>query len=40
VNSEIEKGKSAIAFDRLEFKAENEPFENIKTIEITVPNNV
>ena len=40
VNSEIEKGKSAIAFDRLEFKADNEPFENIKTIEITVPNNV
>lgn len=40
VNSEIEKGKSAIAFDRLEFKANNEPFENIKIIEITVPNNV
>ncbi|WP_298239526.1 hypothetical protein [uncultured Algibacter sp.] len=40
VNSEIEKGKSAIAFDRLEFKADKEPFENIKTIEITVPNNV
>jgi hypothetical protein len=40
VNSEIEKGKSAIAFDRLEFKVESEPFENIKTIEITVPNTV
>ncbi len=40
LNSEIEKGKSAIAFDRLEFKADIEPFENIKTIEITVPNNV
>ena len=34
VNSEIEKGKSAIAFDRLEFKAKSESFENIKTIEI------
>lgn len=40
VNSEIKKGKSAIAFDRLEFKADKEPFENIKTIEITVPNTV
>lgn len=40
VNSEIEKGKSAIAFDRLEFKTKNEPFKNIKTIEITIPNNL
>ncbi|MDY8135435.1 hypothetical protein U0D62_07495 [Aquimarina sp. 2201CG5-10] len=34
VNSEIEKGKSAIAFDRLEFKADKEPFKNIIPIEI------
>ncbi|RBP26418.1 hypothetical protein DFR65_1177 [Oceanihabitans sediminis] len=40
VNSEIKKGKSAIAFDRLEFKADNEPYENIKPIKITVPNTV
>ena len=38
VNSEIEKGKSAIAFDRLEFKADKEPYENIEPIKITVPN--
>ncbi len=38
VNSEIEKGKSAIAFDRLEFKADKEPYENIEPINITVPN--
>ena len=40
VNSEILKGKSAIAFDRLEFKADNEPYENIEPIKITVPNTV
>ena len=40
VNLEIEKGKSAIAFDRLEFKADKEPYENIEPIKITVPNNV
>ncbi|WP_027394225.1 hypothetical protein [Aquimarina latercula] len=34
VNSEIENGKSAIAFDRLEFKADKEPFQNIIPIEI------
>lgn len=32
VNAEIEKGKAAIAFDRLEFISENEPFQNIKQI--------
>ncbi len=40
VNSEIEKGKSAIAFDRLEFKADKEPYGNIEPIKITVPNTV
>ncbi|WP_109301194.1 hypothetical protein [Aquimarina sp. AU474] len=34
VNSEIENGKSAIVFDRLEFKADKEPFQNIIPIEI------
>ncbi len=34
VNSEIEKGKSAIVFDRLEFKVDKEPFKNITPIEI------
>ncbi len=34
VNSEIKNGKSAIAFDRLEFKADKEPFQNIIPIEI------
>lgn len=38
VNSEIEKGKSAITFDRLEFKADKEPCENIEPIELYVPN--
>lgn len=38
VNTEIEMGKSAIAFDRLEYKADNEPYKNIKPIKITVPN--
>lgn len=36
VNTEINKGKSAIAFDNLQFAHENEPFENIKPIEITL----
>lgn len=40
VNSEIEKGKSGIAFDRLEFITDKEPFDNIMQIKITVPNNV
>uniref|UniRef100_UPI001F19ED8E hypothetical protein n=2 Tax=Flavobacteriaceae TaxID=49546 RepID=UPI001F19ED8E len=40
VNSEIVKGKSAIAFDRLEFKVDYEPYENIEPIKITVPNTV
>ncbi|WCO03587.1 hypothetical protein [Psychroserpens ponticola] len=40
VNSEIEKGKSGIALDRLEFVTEKEPFENITPIKLTVPNNV
>ncbi len=34
VNSEIENGKSAIAFDRLEFKVDKEPFQHITPIEI------
>ncbi|PKV52785.1 hypothetical protein ATE84_4912 [Aquimarina sp. MAR_2010_214] len=34
VNSEIENDKSAIAFDRFEFKANQEPFQNIIPIEI------
>ena len=38
VNSEIEKGKSALAFDRLEFKADKEPYDNIEPIKITVPD--
>ncbi len=40
VNTEIVKGKSGIAFDLLEYIEEKEPFENIKRIKITVPNNV
>ncbi|MDR6966210.1 hypothetical protein J2X31_000203 [Flavobacterium arsenatis] len=32
VNSEIERGKTAIAFDRLEFKADKEPYDNIESI--------
>lgn len=40
VNSEIEKGKSGIALDRLEYVTEKEPFENITQIKLTVPNNV
>jgi hypothetical protein len=38
VNFEIEKGKSAIAFDRMEYILKKEPFENIKQIKITVAN--
>ncbi|WP_109097867.1 hypothetical protein [Aquimarina sp. AU58] len=34
VNSEIENGKSAIAFDRLEFKIDQEPYCNIVPIAI------
>ncbi|MBF8149385.1 hypothetical protein ITJ86_05720 [Winogradskyella sp. F6397] len=40
INTEIEKGKSAIAFDNLQFANEKEPYENIKPIKITVPNTV
>lgn len=40
VNSEIEKGKSAIAFDNLSYITEQEPFQNIQRIEITVPDTV
>lgn len=40
VNSEIEKGKTGIAFDLLEYMEEKEPYENIERIEINVPNNV
>jgi len=40
VNTEIEKGKTGIAFDLLEYVEEKEPFENIERIKITVPNNV
>lgn len=40
VNTEIEKGKSAIAFDNLQFANTKEPYENIKPVKITVPNNV
>lgn len=40
VNSEIEKGKTGIAFDLLEYMEEKEPYENIERIKITVPNNV
>ncbi|WP_298425910.1 hypothetical protein [uncultured Kordia sp.] len=36
VNTEIEKGKSAIAFDNLQFAEETEPFTNIHRIEIHV----
>lgn len=34
VNSEIEKGKSAIAFDKLEYALEKEPYDNIIPIKI------
>ena len=40
INTEIEKGKSAIPFDNLQFANEKEPYENIKPIKITVPNKV
>ena len=40
VNSEIEKGKTGIAFDLLEYMEEKEPYKNIERIKITVPNNV
>jgi hypothetical protein len=40
VNSEIEKGKSAIAFGRLEYIIDKEPFDNIKRIKIIAPNSV
>ncbi|MFI1742872.1 hypothetical protein, partial [Thalassobellus sediminis] len=40
VNTEIEKGKTGIAFDLLEYVEEKEPFENIERIKITVPNKV
>ncbi|MEP1490467.1 MAG: hypothetical protein ABJL44_12485 [Algibacter sp.] len=37
VNSEIEKGKSAIAFDSLQYADEKEPFKNIERIKINTP---
>ncbi|MEE3998756.1 hypothetical protein V1T75_00290 [Tenacibaculum sp. FZY0031] len=40
VNAEIEKGKTGIVFDLLEYIEEKEPFENIERIKITVPDNV
>ncbi len=40
VNTEIEKGKSAIAFDRLEYVVHQEPYENIVPIKIRVPGTV
>ncbi|WP_440880410.1 hypothetical protein [Tenacibaculum sp. C7A-26P2] len=38
VNVEIEKGKTGIAFDLLEYVEEKEPFVNIERIKITLPN--
>lgn len=38
VDSEINKGKSAIVFDLLQYAAENEPYENIEPIKIEVPS--
>ncbi|MCF2875194.1 MULTISPECIES: hypothetical protein [unclassified Tenacibaculum] len=35
VNTEIEKGKTGIAFDLLEYIEEKEPYENIERIKIT-----
>ncbi|MCI3937100.1 hypothetical protein MQX03_07805 [Chryseobacterium aahli] len=37
VNKEISKGKSAIAFDNLQFAHEKEPYKNIKPIKIALP---
>ncbi|UFH31809.1 hypothetical protein LNP04_17865 [Chryseobacterium sp. C-71] len=37
VNTEINKGKSAIVFDNLQFAHEKEPYKNIKPIKITLP---
>lgn len=36
VNTEINKGKSAIAFDNLQFAHEKEPYENTKPIRISL----
>ena len=36
VNGEIENGKSAIAFDNLEYACENEPYGNIIPIKIAI----
>ena len=38
VNAEIEKGKTGIAFDLLEYIEESEPYENIERIKLTVAN--
>ena len=38
LNDEIEKGKSAIGFDRLEYAVDKEPYDNIEPVKITVPN--
>lgn len=37
VNTEINKGKSAIVFDNLQYAHEKEPYKNIKPIKITLP---
>lgn len=39
INSEIEKGKSAIAFDNLQYAIEKEPFDNFKPIKLNATNN-
>jgi len=39
VNTEINKGKSAIVFDNLQFAHEKEPYKNIKPIKITLCKN-
>ena len=40
INDEIEKGRSAIGFDRLEYAVQYEKYENIKPIRITAPNDI
>lgn len=38
INEEIENGKAAIGFDRLEYAVEKEPYENIEPVNVIVPN--
>ena len=38
LSDEVEKGKSAIGFDRLEYAVDKELYDNIKPIKIKVPN--